>query len=121
MKTSQFSPGLYYLPGSDGDACALLCTHVDDLLYCYLPEGKDVMNSFLAKFNIGSKETNNFRYCGKQLDRSGDGDILVDTVDTTRPISFETKRFRTERITGDDITRLRSVTGSLAWIASNLS
>ena len=97
-----------------------MCTHVDDLLYCYLPEGKDVMNSFLAKFNIGSTETNSFRYCGKQFDRSGDGDILVDTVDNTRkirPITLEAKRLGTERITGDDITRLRSVTGSLAWIA----
>ena len=56
-----------------------MCSHVDDLLYCYLPEGKDVMNSFLAKFNIGSTETNNFRYCGKQFDRSDDGDILVDS------------------------------------------
>ena len=24
MKASQFVPGLYYLPGSDGDACALI-------------------------------------------------------------------------------------------------
>ena len=120
MKASQFFPGLYYLPGSNGDACALMCTHVDDLLYCYLPEGKDVMDSFLAKFNIGSTETNNFRYCGKQFDRSSAGDILVDTVDNTRkirPITFDAKRVGTERITGDDITRLRSVTGSLAWIA----
>ena len=78
------------------------------------------MNSFLAKFNIGSTEANSFRYCGKQFDRSGNGDILVDTVDNTRkikPISFDAKRSGTERITGDGITRLRSVTGSLAWIA----
>ena len=120
MKASQFFPGLYYLPGSNGDACALICTHVDDLLHCYLPEGKDVMDSFLAKFNIGSAETNSFRYCGKQFDRSSGGDIHVDTVDNTRkirPITFDAKRVGTERITGDDITRLRSVTGSLAWIA----
>ena len=44
----------------------------------------------------------------------------MDTVDNTRkikPISFDAKRSGTERITGDDITRLRSVTGLLAWIA----
>ena len=56
MKASQFFPGLYFLPGSDGDACALMCTHVDDLLYCYLPEGKEVIERFLNKFNIGSTE-----------------------------------------------------------------
>ena len=45
MKASQCFPGLYYLPGSDGRCLA-------DRLYCYLPEGKDVMKSFLAKFNL---------------------------------------------------------------------
>ena len=101
-----------------------MCTHVDDLLYCYLPEGKDVMKSFLAKFNIGSTERNSFRYCGKQLDRSGSGGILVDTVDNTRkikPISFDAKRSGTERITGDDITRLTGQTRpDLAYRVSRL-
>ena len=44
----------------------------------------------------------------------------MDTVDNTReikPISFDAKLSGTERMTGNDITRLRSVTGSLAWIA----
>ena len=76
MKASQFVPGLYYLAGSDGDACALMCAHVDDLLHCYLPEGKDVMKSFLAKFNIGSTETNSFRYRGKNLTAQETGTSL---------------------------------------------
>ena len=120
MKASQFFPGLYFLPGSDGDTCALMCTHVDDLLYCYLPEGKEVIERFLNKFNIGSTEVNEFRYCGKQFSRSGDGDIFVDTVDNTRkikPIPIDAGRPGSEKISGDDITRLRSVTGSLAWVA----
>ena len=120
MKASQFFPGLYFLPGSDRDACALMCTYVDDLLYCYLPEGKEVIERFLNKFNIGSTEVNEFRYCGKQFSRSGDGDIFVDTVDNTRkikPIPIDASRSGSEKISGDDITRLRSVTGSLAWVA----
>jgi len=121
MKASQFFPGLYFLPGSDGDACALMRTHVDDLLCCYLPEGKEVIERFLNKFNIGSTEVNDFRYCGKQFSRSGDGDIFVDTVDNTRkikPIPIDAGRSSgNEQVSGDDITRLRSVTGSLAWVA----
>ena len=66
IKASHFFPGLYFLPGSDGDACAPMCTHVDDLLYCYLPEGKEVIERFLNKFNIGNTEVNDFRYCGKE-------------------------------------------------------
>ena len=120
MKASQFFTGLYFLPGSDGDTCALMCRLVDDLLYCYLPEGKEVIERFLNKFNIGSTEVNEFRYCGKQFSRSGDGDIFVDTVDNTRkikPIPIDAGRPGSEKISGDDITRLRSVTGSLAWVA----
>ena len=97
-----------------------MCTHVDDLLYCYLPEGKEVIERFLNKFNIGSTEVNDFRYCGKQFSRSGDGDIFVDTVDNTRkikPIPIDAGRSGNEKISGDDITRHRSVTGSLAWVA----
>ena len=96
-------------------------THVDDLLCCYLPEGKEVIERFLNKFNIGSTEGNDYRYCGKQFSRSGDGDIFVDTVDNTRkikPIPIDAGRSSgNEQVSGDDITRLRSVTGSLAWVA----
>ena len=64
LKASQFFPE-YYLPGEQGgDAYALMCTHVDDLLYSFLPEGEEVMKSFLAKFSVGSSDTNRFRYCG---------------------------------------------------------
>lgn len=48
-------PALYYLPGSDGDCVALLASHVDDLLYTYLPEGEEVVAKFLQKFELGSR------------------------------------------------------------------
>ena len=60
-----------------------MCTHVDDLLYSFLPEGEQVMKSFLAKFSVGSSDTNNFRYCGKQFERGSDNIIKVDTADNT--------------------------------------
>ena len=120
MKAPLFFPSLYFLPGRDGDACALMCAHVDDPLYCYLTEGKEVIERFLNKFNIGNTEVNDFRYCGQQFSRSGDGDIYVDTVDNTRkikPIPIQASRSNNDKISGDDITRLGSVTGSLAWVA----
>ena len=39
MLISNIYPALYYLFGSDGDCVALMASHVDDLLYAYLPEG----------------------------------------------------------------------------------
>ena len=82
-----------------------------------MPEGKEVIERFLNKFNIGfnigNTEVNDFRYCGKQFSRSGDGDIYVDTVDNTRKIKLIPIDASSEKISGDDITRLRSVTRSL--------
>ena len=39
LKQSKFYPGLYFLPGTDNDCVALMATHVDDILYAYIPEG----------------------------------------------------------------------------------
>ena len=102
-------PKLFYLPGSDGDACELMCTHVDDLLYCYLPEGKEVIERFLNKFTIGSTEMSDFRYCGKQFSRSGDGDVSMRTPSTTQGRSdqfplTQVVRVARRKISGDDIT-----------------
>ena len=54
-----------------------------------------MIERFLNKFNIGSTEVNDFRYCGNQFSRPGDGDIYVHTVDNTRkiiPISIDASR-----------------------------
>ena len=62
LKASQFFPGLYYLPGEQGgDAYALMWAT------CFFVFGEEVMKSFLAKFSVGSSDTNTFRYCVKQL------------------------------------------------------
>ena len=97
-----------------------MATHVDNILYAYIPEGKSVIDSFLEKFNLGSSESNSFRYCGKQFERTADGTITQDTCDNTRrikPIKIAPGRSASEPLGKDDVTRLRSVTGSLAWVA----
>ena len=94
-----------------------MCTHVDDLLDSFLPEGEEVM-SFLAKFSVGSSDTNRFRYCGKQFVRGDDKVIKVDAADNTRKIHGADvgSRLGSERLQ-QEITKLRSITGSLAWIS----
>ena len=60
-------PALYYLPGSDGSCVALLASHVDDLLFTYLPESEETIKKFLQTFELGSQKVDNFRYCGKTV------------------------------------------------------
>ena len=120
FNVSHIYPALYFLPGSDGDCAAVMASHVDDLLYAYLPEGEDAMKKFLSKFDLGSTETDNFRYCGKQFARDPDGTITIDVRDNTRRVrgaTFGAARRGTDPLTKEELTTLRSVTGSLSWIA----
>ena len=61
VSVSHIYPALYFLPGSDGDCVAVMASHVDDLLYSYLPEGEDTVKNLLSKFDLGSTEMDNFR------------------------------------------------------------
>ena len=38
-----------------------MASHVDDLLYSYLPEGEDTVKNLLSKFDLGSTEMDSFR------------------------------------------------------------
>ena len=73
---------------------AVMSTDVDDLLYFYMPEGKQYMDRLLGKFDIGSQESGTFRYCGKQFTTTADG-IIVDVSGNTleiKPIAIEQGR-----------------------------
>ena len=98
---------------------AVMTTHVDDLLYAYLPEGEAKVKELLDKFDIGSSESRDFRYCGKQFKTTEEG-ITVDVVDNTRrikPIRVESGRPNADPLLAHETTQLRSVVGSLSWIA----
>ena len=120
LKVSKIAPGLYYVLGSDNLPAVLLGTHVDDLLWCATPEGEAIMERIMAKFDMGKVEDTDFRYCGRRLRQDEDFNVTIDTEDNTRPIRhivIDPNRKSTEPATDRDITRLRSVVGSLAWVA----
>ena len=98
---------------------AVLTTHVDDLLYAYLPEGKEYMDRLLSRFDVGTQETGSFRYCGKQFNTTPEG-ITIDVDDNSRkvkPVRIDQGRPNTDLLTPGEISQLRSVVGSLSWIA----
>ena len=84
----------------------------------YLPEGKQYMDQLLGKFDIGSQESETFRYCGTQFATTTDG--TVDVSDNTlkiKPITIEQGRPNSEALQPHELSKLRSVVGSLSWIA----
>ena len=97
---------------------AVMTPHVDDLLYSYLPEGKQYMDQLLGKFDIGSQESETFWYCGKQFTTTTDG-ITVDVSDNTlkiKPIPIEQGRPNSDALQPHELSQLRSVVGSLCGL-----
>ena len=67
MKASKVMPALYYHLDENGDLDAVLCTHVDDLLFAHKPSGAKVIENTLGKFSVGKTEEGSFRYCGRRF------------------------------------------------------
>ena len=53
MKASKVMPALYYHPDEKGELDAMLCTHVDDLLFAHKPSGAKVIQGSLGSSQSG--------------------------------------------------------------------
>ncbi|CAE7258466.1 unnamed protein product [Symbiodinium natans] len=74
---------LYVLRNNEGRIIALLCTHVDDLLWAAEPEAEPVIEELLKEFSCGKVERKTFRYCGKEVSQADDYTITVTCKETT--------------------------------------
>ena len=119
------------LPGVDPEAFLLIGVPVyglcdsrrgfwkNDFLWACTESGHAVVDRRLTRFEVGRKEAGRLRFCGKQFDASGH-DNLLHVEDNTRKTTYvETAKHRN---LGDSVTKgegkqLRSVVGSLSWIA----
>ena len=105
-----------------GDVVDLvMTTHVDDFLWsCRLPA---VRKAFRGQATVEVRsiysEEGNLRFCGKRFICKDA--ITIDVADNTRKvtkITIDAARDRnSEPCTAKDISTLRSVIGSLSWIA----
>ena len=112
-------PAFLYKLDEENRCIAMLTTHVDDLLYSHLPEAKEVMDSLLGSYELGSLEQTNFRYCGKAFGEQN-ATPFIHTKDNTRTIKkvkVGNSQKLSDKLSPDQITKLRSVVGSLAWVA----
>ena len=76
--------------------------------------------AILSKYEVGTREEGNLRFCGKRLICKDDA-ITIDVADNTRKvtkITIDAARDRNSQpCTAKEISTLRSVIGSLSWIA----
>ena len=93
--------------------------HVDDFLWACTESGHAIVDRLLTRFEVGRKEEGRLRFCGKQFDVSGH-DILLDVADNTRKTTYvEIAKHRNpaDPVAKGEEKQLRSVVGSLSWIA----
>ena len=119
-KVSQILSALYFITGEDNKLRAAVCTHVDDFLWAATPIGEPVAQQLLDRFKIGRIESDKFRFCGREYVQSADGTIEINCRDNTRairPIDVHKSEKGTTPVSNSQRTALRSVVGSLAWVA----
>ena len=119
FKENSILKALYALHNSEGRLIALLCTHVDDLLWAAEPEAEPIIEQLLGEFSCGKIERREFRYCGKEIKQADDFSITVTCRETTlkvKRIFIAPKRKAGEPLTEKDKTQLKSVAGILSWV-----
>ena len=121
MKPLPLETAAYYLPGPHGTVQGLLGTHVDDLLSCGTSAMDAVMAKVKEKFKFGTSEEDTFKYCGRIVSQEADGIRITSpsVLDRTKPIFIngERRNKRSEAATPSEISQLRSVVGSISWLA----
>lgn len=112
-----------YVLEFDNDIKGLLITHVDDLCYCVMPEYEEHINNILREFAVNEDKmaTRKFRFCGKEIEQDSDYNVTVACRDTTEQIGPARytvgSRKPDDKATDKEVEQMRSVIGSLGWIA----
>jgi hypothetical protein len=111
---------LYYFQ-VDGDIKCMLATHVDDMIWGAKEGFEYLIDELLAKFSLKKVEQGNFRFCGREVRQDDDFTIHVtckDNAEKVEVINYDLKgRKPTDAAFDYEISQLRSVVGSLAWVS----
>ena len=99
-----------------------MVAHVDDLLWCGDDTMQQVMKNMQDKLRFGSLDDgDDFTWCGRQIAQRADG-IAVTCPNTAAklrpiPLTMSRKKHRDAPATDAEINQLRSILGSLNWVA----
>ena len=106
----------------DGDIKVMIAYHVDDLLYATKPGYESYVQKILEAFHVEKEKISekNFRFCGREVAQDDQMNIKVTcaaTAENIEPVKFRTGLKKTDNGNDAENAQLRSVVGSLAWVA----
>ena len=120
IRQNKIIKALYSL-SEDGDCKVMLATHVDDICFACKPGYEHRVKEILDFFDIRKEEDTEFRFCGREIKQDAHGNISVTCKDTSEkitPVNFRVNgRKPTDKGTQGEIAQVRSVVGSLSWVA----
>ena len=106
----------------DGDIKVMIACHVDDLLYATKPGYESYIEKILEAFHVEKEKISekNFRFCGREIAQDDQKNIKVTctaTAEKIEPVKFRTGLKKTDAANDAENAQLRSVVGSLSWVA----
>ena len=98
----------------------MLITHVDDMAWAAKPGYEFMIEKILKLFDMRKIVEDEFRFCGREVVQDAEGNITVTCKSTTEsilPVNFRVEgRSPEDKALDHEVSQLRSVTGSIAWI-----
>ena len=121
LRAVPFEPGAYTLTDDSGHLLGMMVSHVDDLLWSGGEAMSAVMEKVQADLKFGSLDEGDFTYCGRKIAQESEGIRVTcpNTAAKVRAIAItgERRKQRDATATAQEISQLRSVLGSLNWVA----
>ena len=120
---SEGDPCVFYLFDNDRKMIGMISVATDDLLHGGEAEHWQNMEWLNQNYKLGKFTSGNGRFVGKEISCLPDGSILVNQPIYTQekvnqiPITRERARQKMSRCTEKEITQLRGLLGSLAWLS----
>ena len=111
----------FVLNDENGGIAGLAIVHVDDILWTGRKLMEEKMQEIINIYKFGKVEKNDFKYCGRQIvkDSTGVHVTCPSLIDRVKPIYMSTAERKNKQgaVTESYRLQLRSVIGSLAWLA----
>ncbi len=111
----------YVINDEAGGIAGMVVVHVDDLLWTGGSFVEEKMKKVCDIYKFGKIMKNDFKYCGREIkkDSSGVHVTCPSLIDRVKPIylSTEQRKNKEGKVTEEIKGQLRSVIGSLAWLA----
>ncbi|CAE7849722.1 ppsD [Symbiodinium necroappetens] len=127
-RTSTMDAATFFLWSKDSTPrlLGMLCSHVDDLLFCGGPEAWSSIRELGDELGFGSLEENTFVYCGKRVTQDlASGEVTVSMKEyhqNLKEVRVPSSRRRDPdaSLTPGEHKQLRALVGSLQWLVAQV-